>query len=75
MPCAGTLIASEDGNAIGKAMAIVRSQIKDLGLIWKICYCLTDNSATEQQAVNLPFQTVFIVVQSTCFASGIQVNS
>ena len=32
IPYAGALITSEDGNVISKAIAIVRSWIKDLGL-------------------------------------------
>jgi MULE transposase domain len=35
LPCAGALIKAEDGNAIGKAIAVVRSWIQELGQDWK----------------------------------------
>jgi hypothetical protein len=49
------LVKSEDGNAIGKAMAVVRSWIHELGHDWKIRYCLTDDSAVEQRAIQNAF--------------------
>ena len=55
LPCAGALIKSEDGNAIGKAIAVVRSWIQESGQDWKIRYCLTDDSAAEQRAVQIAF--------------------
>jgi MULE transposase domain len=56
LPCAGALIQSEDGNSIGKAMSVVRDWTKEeSGQDWKIRYCLTDDSAAEQRAVQIAF--------------------
>ena len=55
LPCAGALVKSEDGNTIGEAMVVVRSWLRELGQDWKIRYCLTDDSAAEQRAIQIAF--------------------
>lgn len=56
LPCAGALIRNEDGNAIGKAMSIVRDWTKEVsGRDWAIWYCLTDDSAAKQRAIQIAF--------------------
>jgi len=56
LPCASALIRNEDSNAIGKAMSIVRDWTKEVSSRdWAIRYCLTDDSAIEQRAVQIAF--------------------
>jgi hypothetical protein len=56
LPYASALIRNEDGNAIGKAMSIVRDWTKEVsGRDWAIQYCFTDDSATKQRAVQIAF--------------------
>jgi hypothetical protein len=56
LPCASALIRNEDSNAISKAMSIVQDWTKEVsGRDWAIRYCLIDDSAVEQRAVQIAF--------------------